>query len=67
MPRLDSKKTCVTRVLKIALHEPEVKHDDVKDRKRKCCLLRRICKRSDQPKIEIIADNDARLILRKKA
>ena len=28
--------------------------------------LRRICKRSDQPKIERIANNDARLILRKK-
>ena len=28
--------------------------------------LRRICKRSDQPKIEKIANNDARLILRKK-
>ena len=28
--------------------------------------LRRICKRSDQPKIEGIANNDARLILRKK-
>ena len=27
--------------------------------------LRRICKRSDQPKIERIANNDARLILRK--
>ena len=28
--------------------------------------LRRICKRSDQPKIERIANNDARLILRRK-
>ena len=28
--------------------------------------LRRICKRSDQLKIERIANNDARLILRKK-
>ena len=27
--------------------------------------LRRICKRSDQPKIERIANNDARLILRR--
>ena len=27
---------------------------------------RRICKRSDQPKIDIIANNDARLILHKK-
>ena len=27
---------------------------------------RRICKRSDQPKIDRIANNDARLILRKK-
>ena len=30
------------------------------------CLLRRICERSGQPKIEIIADNAARLILLKK-
>ena len=28
--------------------------------------LRRICKRSDQPKIERVANNDARLILRRK-
>ena len=28
--------------------------------------LRRICKRSDQPKIERIVNNDARLILRSK-
>ena len=28
--------------------------------------LRRICKRSDQPKIERIANNDGRLILHKK-
>ena len=27
---------------------------------------RRICKRSDQPKLDKIANNDARLILRKK-
>ena len=27
---------------------------------------RRICKRSDQPKIDRIANNDARLILREK-
>ena len=27
---------------------------------------RRICKRSDQPKIDRIANNDARLILRKE-
>ena len=28
--------------------------------------LRRICKRSDQPKIERLVNNDARLILRRK-
>ena len=28
--------------------------------------LRRICKRSDQPKIERLENNDARLILRRK-
>ena len=28
--------------------------------------IRRICKRSDQPKIERVANNDARLILRRK-
>ena len=28
--------------------------------------LRRICKRSDQPKIEKLVNNDARLILRRK-
>ena len=28
--------------------------------------IRRICKRSDQPKIERLVNNDARLILRRK-
>ena len=28
--------------------------------------LRRICRRSDQPKIERLVNNDARLILRRK-
>ena len=32
----------------------------------KAACRRRICKRSDQPKIDRIANNDARLILCKK-
>ena len=30
------------------------------------CLIRRICKRYDEPKIERIANNEAGLILRRK-
>ena len=43
-----------------------VKHDDAKDRNENTACKRRICKISDQPKIDRIANNDARLILRKK-
>ena len=38
-----------------------IEHNDAKGGKRKCCLpIRRICKRSNQPKIERLLNNDFR-------
>ena len=49
---------------KQALNKRQFKIMMQRTAKENAACLRRICKRSDQPEIERIANNDARLILR---